>query len=147
MKRRIPKFAFVLLTSCSSLAFASCGKGPAQPTGDTYKFYQWIEWETVHDIGYDYDGVILSENYLNVTLNYDGTAVGRYQVNVPSSVAYDTYAGTYTHEGINVVTTWTTLNGEPLGTPSSEYWTLENDVLTTVFEVGTINWTYILHKA
>ena len=147
MKRRIPKFAFVLLTSCSSLAFASCNKGPAAPTGETYKFYQFIEGETVHNIGDEYYGITLSEDYIVVTLYNNGTVTEANQTSVGVNVWTETYTGTWTNEGINYTLTLNSRDGETIETPVVEHWTLENDVFTEVETVGLVNWTYILHKA
>ena len=147
MKRRFPKFAFVLLTACSSLAFASCGKGPAGPTGETYKFYQFIEGETVHNIGDDYYGIILSEDYLVITLYNNGSVTEAMQNYAGSSVWTEVYSGTWTNEGINYTLTLTARDGEQLTDPLVEHWTLENDVFTEVERVGLVDWTYILHKA
>ena len=151
MKRRIPKFAFVLLTACSSLAFASCNKGPAGPNKDTYKFVQQIDGHTgtVYNIGDDDYGLIFSPDYIVYELYYDGTAAEHYQEHVGTSVWVETLTGTWTNEGINYTITFTARDGTPLETPAVEQWTISEGVMSDTHDITTSEgyyWTTILRK-
>ena len=145
MKNRISKFAFVMLAATAGLVFASCNKQPAKAKDVTYKFFSMTIPPTTYNIGDEYYGVILSEDYETLVLKANGSFEDTQRVAGVSTESYDFYTGTWTHTGANYMLHYETLNGSPLETPEDTPYTIQNGVATTSDdEFGFVT---VLHKA
>ena len=143
MRKGISKFAFVMLAATAGLVLGSCKKQPAKSKDVTYKFYSMTVGTDVYNIGDEYYGVTLDENFQTITLKSNGTFTDVTRV-IVSTETYDHYTGTYTHTGTEYTLHYETMNEEPIASPYDIEFTIENGVM---IEHSGYGFETVLHKA